>query len=778
MLPGALILAVFWVWRSSLSQASTIPTTKEYTNGLGIKMVRIEPGKFLMGSDGPASNWDERPVHEVKINQAFYMSETEVTVEQFRRFRADFVGTEAFRPYAAGVSWYDATSFCRWLSENEGRTYRLATEAEWEYACRAGTTTAFWSGEGVPAVGAANAWGLKNMHSGVREWCLDWYGEYELCVVVDPVGPERGMVRVVRGGSLDKVRDEGTYARSSSRAGMAAGFGPYANNPNQFGYHNIGFRVVEGALAGGKASGYRAPFAMRGVKQNSEIAQIGPGPEKPYFRKRYMLATPPENCSREVIDSAGLHPGLRGHNHSPGFEVCDNGDLLLAIHTSYNEYEPGVAIMGCRLRFGCEQWDMPEILFDVPGAGDPAPMLWNDEGTLYFFCGHPRLENAFPFYWTSSTDNGATWSEFRFPEFMNKVGGHSRQPINTALRDKSGVMYVSSDGSGGTSVLWTSADNGKTWYDPVGRSGGRHTTFVLLRDGRILGMGGKNTNIAGFMPKSISCDGGKTWDVSKTGFAALGSNQRPSVLRLGSGRLLFAGDYQHINGSQPEGVTEKGSYVALSEDEGESWTVKKLIGTQRHENPDRHGGADTIGYSVARQAPNGMIHLITTMNRPCLHLAFNEAWILAKDTQYDQMGDGELMKPAVTKIRDVRTYKEKYPDGKVQIRWSGGVGDDARFLLHGSETWFYENGRKQRQVTYDKGRKTGTETYWTEDGGIKWMWEHKADGLSMWVQYWPNGNKKAESTWRDLKCDGVARRWSPSGELISRVKFADGRAVE
>jgi antitoxin component YwqK of YwqJK toxin-antitoxin module len=85
----------------------------------------------------------------------------------------------------------------------------------------------------------------------------------------------------------------------------------------------------------------------------------------------------------------------------------------------------------------------------------------------------------------------------------------------------------------------------------------------------------------------------------------------------------------------------------------------------------------------------------------------------------------------VTKIRDVRTYKEKYPDGKVQIRWSGGVGDDARFLLHGSETWFYENGRKQRQVTYDKGRKTGTETYWTEDGGIKWMWEHKADGLSM-----------------------------------------------
>jgi len=121
------------------------------------------------------------------------------------------------------------------------------------------------------------------------------------------------------------------------------------------------------------------------------------------------------------------------------------------------------------------------------------------------------------------------------------VGPHSKQPINTAFRDKDGVMYVANDAAGGTSVLWASHDNGKTWYDTQGRSAGRHTTYVLLKDGSILGMGGKNTDIDGFMPKAISRDGGKTWKKDKTQFCALGSNQRPSILRLQSGRLFFAG---------------------------------------------------------------------------------------------------------------------------------------------------------------------------------------------------------------------------------------------
>jgi len=749
----------------------------EPINSIGIKLIRIEPGSFLMGQK-EGGNWDERPVHKVAITQPFYISETEVTVEQFRRFRSDFAGTKQSAPYAAGLNWYEAKAFCDWLSKKEGRSYRLPTEAEWEYACRAGTDTAFWSGDRSPEPGTANPWGLKNVHTGVREWCLDWYGKYPSSVVADPLGPERGFFKIVRGGALDEAKDQAKYARSSSRAAIGPAFGPYSGSPNEFGLHDIGLRVVQAPMPRSKPLAYEPSFVEQGVKQNQEIARWGPDPDKPYFRKRYMLPTPPENCDRRTIDAAGLHPAFRGHNHSPGFEVCPNGDLLLAIHTSYHEYEPEVAVMAARLRCGAEQWDMPDIIFDVPGVADPAPMLWNDNSTLYFFCGNAKLKNAFPFHWTTSTDNGATWSEFKYPNFRNKVGPHSRQPINTALRDKNGTMYVSSDGKGGTSVLWATSDDGKTWYDTIGRSGGRHTTYVMLKDGSILGMGGKNTDINGFMPQSVSRDGAKTWEVTRTVFPALGSNQRPSVLRLKSGRLFFAGDFQHIRGHQPEGVTERGSYVALSDDEAGTWKLKKLIGTQQHENPKAHNGAPTIGYSVARQAPNGLIHLITTMNRPCLHFAFNEAWILMEMSEYDRMSDEQLMAPRAAVARDVRTYEEKYPNGHVRIRYGGCIADDGRFLLNGAETWYYETGSRQRQAAYHLGRKVGKETFWAADGSKKSQWEHRKDGTSTWIQWWPNSRTRAESTWNNFRCDGIATRWDQSGKVITKREFTDGEPTD
>ena len=125
-------------------------------------------------------------------------------------------------------------------------------------------------------------------------------------------------------------------------------------------------------------------------------------------------------------------------------------------------------------------------------------------------------------------------------------------------------------------VLWATKDNGRTWYDTDGRSAGRHTTYAVLKDGRIIGMGGKNTDIDGYMPKSISADGGKSWTASKTPFAALGSNQRPCLIRLQSGRLFFCGDFQHRNGNYPRAIKRRGAYVALSDDEGESWYIKKM----------------------------------------------------------------------------------------------------------------------------------------------------------------------------------------------------------
>jgi hypothetical protein len=421
---------------------------------------------------------------------------------------------------------------------------------------------------------------------------------------------------------------------------------------------------------------------------------------------------------------------------------------------------------------------MPEKLFDFAAVNDHCPLLWTEGDKMYFFWGNPVLDGGFPFQWRVSHDNGANWSEVKFPKFIGEIGAHSRQPINTVLRDKDGTIYLSSDGSGGRSVLWASYDGEKTWYDTVGRTGGRHTTFALFKDGKtILGMGGKSTDIDGFMPKSISRDGGKSWEVSKTPFAAQGANQRPSVLRLKSGRLFFAGDFQHIGGKSPEGIRFGGSYAALSDDDGKTWKIKPFPGVQRHESPRRHNGNATIGYSAARQAPNGMIHLITTMNRPCLHFVFNEAWILGKTKVYEK-SNAEKMSSKATEMGEVKKYTQNYDNGKLHVSWTGGVADDGRFLMHGDETWFYPNGNKQRQASYDKGRKTGKETFWDADGTVKWTWQHNDDGNSVWIQYWPNGNKRAMSNWRTFRCEGAATLWDIDGKEISKMEFKKGRKIE
>ena len=744
---------------------------------LGLEMVRIEAGEFRMGSVASPAKWDEQPVHRVRIGRPFWMSGTEVTVEQFRRFRPDFAGTEDCRPYAAGVSWYDAVAFCEWLSEMEGETYRLPTEAEWEYACLAGRKDSSSFADDVGKADSPNPWGLKSMLSGVREWCLDWYGEYSGADQTDPVGPGHGFARVVRGGGLDDespLSEWENYARPSNRAGVAPGFGHAPGAPNDFGKHGIGFRVVKAPAPASEPAALVPSYLQQGVRQTTDHARIGPDPGRPHYRKRHLLPTPPENTGREAIDAAGLHPSIRWHNHSPGFEVCPNGDLLLVIYTaSYREYEPEVSLIGSRLRFGADQWDMPAPFLGFPNANNHAPLLWNDGGALHLFWGNPRLQNAFPFQWTSSEDNGATWSEVRFPGFRGDVGAHSRQPINTAFRGQDGTMYVASDAVKGSSVLWASSDNGRTWYDTGGRSAGRHTTYAMLNDGSILGMGGKNTEIEGYMPAAISRDGGKSWEREKSPFCKQASNQRPSILRLQSGRLFFACDLQERKGFQPEGFPERGALVALSDDEGQTWHIKKLVGAQEHES-DASWGA-TIGYSAARQAPNGVIHLITTMNSPCLHFEMNEAWIL--DRAAEVPCDADLLRSKATEISDLEDHEERYPDGRMRVTWSAGTANDGRYLLHGTETWYHPNGSRQREAAYRLGCKVGVETYRSSDGKTAWTWEHGDDGHSRWTQYWPNGRKKAESTWRDFKCDGVATRYDPSGTLIGKASFRDGELV-
>jgi len=906
-------------------------------NSVGIRMVRIEPGTFPMGSNLKRDLWNEQPVHQVTISRAFFISETEITVEQFRQFKPDFEGTAAYSPYAAGVSWHDAKAYTDWLSKKEGRPYRLPAEAEWEYVAGAGSNDSQAQAKGQ--LEKPNAWGVKNMLAGPREWCLDWFGEYPAADQIDPLGMEGGNVKVVRGGTLDleeRNRGEVDFNRPQARLAMPPSFGPFAqevtksespsgdragligiwyrgtsfkepqevdrilklnnnwsndprgggrwsarwrgylegpysgdvtftaeaeggfvleldgrklmdagSNPpvlsatvalvkgrkypvvlsfartagssfrvhwqwpgqerelipnarishgpeeeklaaaearaqNRPGYHAIGFRVVQAPMPQTGLLPVEATYVHQGVKQSTASASVGPDMSKPYFRKRYLLPTPLENSPNEAIDALGMHPSYRRHNHSPGLEVLPNGDVFMVIYTSYEEYEPGVSLIASRLRFGAEEWDMPSRFLDLVGINDHAPLVFNDNGTIRVFWGSPQLgEGAFPFQWTASRDNGATWDAIQYPNFQGRIGSHSRQPINTAFRGPNGALYLSSDGSGGESVLWESPDGGTTWKDPGGRSAGRHTSFALLKDGRILALGGKNTHIDEFMPKAVSRDGGKTYEVSKSPFPRQGSNQRPTLIRLKSGNLLFAGDFvYHNDGSQPKGINQLGSYVALSSDEGETWQIKKLIGAQLHENADRAETmrGPTLGYAVARQAPNGLIHLIATMNNPCLHFEFNEAWIM--DKQMGERPDTELMSSKAKAMMSVKKYEESYPNGKVKIAWSGGTADDGRFLLHGTETWYYENGQKQHEVEYQLGRKVGTESSWSREGKLVWAWEYRDGGNSIWRQWWPSGQMKSESGWRNFKANGPARLWDASGKLVSEVRFNMGKLVK
>ncbi len=294
-----------WAVKDAAPSKESENNVKEIKNSVGMKLAYIPPGKFIMGSPEmePGREGQETP-HEVELMKGFYLGQHEVTVRQFKQFVLDTTyqtegerdGKGAYGINEAGkieemnakytwkspgfaqsddhpvvnVSWSDAKAFCKWLSEKEKKTYRLPTEAEWEYACRAGTKTAYAHGddpEGLATMGngadatarakypgwsigikgkdghiftapvgqfKANAFGLHDMHGNVWEWCEDWYepNSYPKEKLIDPTGPATGKAKVQRGGgwSSDSKR-----CRSASRVGR---------DPSAYRGCYLGFRVV------------------------------------------------------------------------------------------------------------------------------------------------------------------------------------------------------------------------------------------------------------------------------------------------------------------------------------------------------------------------------------------------------------------------------------------------------------------------------------------------------------------------------------------------------
>jgi len=622
-----------------------------------IPMVNIPAGSFYMGGTGIGENFDESPVHKVVISHPFRIGKTEITNAQYEEFCPEHKAlrgknglSKADDEAVIFVSYNEAMAFCKWLSKKEGKTYRLPTEAEWEYACRAGSCYPFSMGDGLPAaflkdqrivrdyqpvslkVGQTpvNAFGIYDMHGNVEEWCNDWYGPYPSEVQTDPVGQSRGEFRVTRGGSHSTPE---IFLRSSNRMAMIP----------EDKHALTGFRIVQAEYPANK------PLTTIETALNSEQVSQAKAIWKKQDKEPLFMAPIPFVVKPDCSSKTPFYQ----HNHQPAITWCDNGDLLAIWFSAEHENGREVTVLASRLRAGAKEWDQASPFFKVPDRNMTGSALMNDgNGTLYHINGVEAAgdwQNLMMIQRTSR-DNGKTWTSARIiePEHAKR-----HQVIAGTIKTKEGWFVQLCDaGPGGkdSTAVHISKDGGQTWTDTGGTIAGIHAGVVQLKDGRLMAFG-RNNNVADStgrmrMPMSISSDMGKTWTYSASEFPPIEGQQRLVLRRLNEGPLLLISFTDHPLRTAPserglifKDKNEKefrgyGMYAALSFDEGKTWPVKKLLtdGTSRYLN----GGAWTQffemdathaeprGYLAATQTPDNVIHLVSSR----LHYRFNLSWLL------------------------------------------------------------------------------------------------------------------------------------------------------
>lgn len=619
------------------AQSPTIPAT-----------VEIPAGTFYMGNQYDTGWSDEQPVHPVTLSYSFRMGVTEVTNAQYEAFRPEHKQWRGKNNVSreddeavVNVSYQDAVDYCEWLSRREGKHYRLPTEAEWEYACRAGTYTRYYTGDGLPSsmcrnqviardyeaislkVGQTppNAFGLYDMHGNVEEWCADWYAPYPATAQTDPAGPADGEFRVTRGGSHHTPTD---YLGSAVRMAML---------PDD--KHSLtGFRVVE------------CDITPRPVQTDRN---------RPFFLEPIPFVVPPTDPKVPFYS----------HNHQPSITWCDNGDLLAVWFSANQENNREMVVLASRLRPSAQSWEPATVFYKVPGRNMTGTSLFNNgKGTLFHLNGVEAAgdwQNLMMVQRTS-TDNGLTWSKACIiaPEHSKR-----HQVISGTIQTPDGVMIQLCDAGPGNhdgAAIHVSHDGGETWNDPWDgaplpdfQEGGKGTTIagihagiVCLKDGSLLTLGrgnGIEKDGKKYMPMSRSDDMGKTWTYSASPFTAIDGGQRLVLLRLQEGPILLVSFTDHpqrtpkahrgmtFTGKDGQPFTGYGMFAALSYDEGKTWPVRKLL--TDGQNRVLYGGAWTgnfqmdathaepRGYLAGTQSPDGTIHIVSSR----LHYRFNLKWM-------------------------------------------------------------------------------------------------------------------------------------------------------
>lgn len=642
------------------------------TNSIGMPLVTIPAGKFYMGSERDGKDYDESPVHRVTMSSPLTLAATEVTNAQYEAFDPGHKRLRGKNGFSTQddeavifVSYPEAVAFCDWLSKKEGKPYRLPTEAEWEYACRAGTISDFSTGKSLPTallknqktdrnttvvslkVGQtpANAWGLYDMHGNVEEWCLDWYGPYQAGPQQDPVGRASGSFRVTRGGSHGTPVE---FLRSANRLGMI---------PADKSWY-VGFRVVQAPMPVTKPIPASTPPAYQKPVVQTTKAWKPVDASKPLFFEPQRYVTKPD-CQHAVP--------FYSHNHQPAITWCPNGDLLAIWFSTEQESGREMTVLSSRLRTGTSTWEEPAEFFKVPDRNmTGSSLLYDRNGTLYHMNGVETDGDwkDLALVLRTSRDNGASWTQ---PQLANPEHTRRNQVIAGMIQTKEGWLIQAADadpGPSGGTAIHVSKDKGKTWTKPyegdqtptfkAGETGGLiagiHAGVVQLNNGDLLALGRKNdipaSDSSGMrMPMSVSHDMGKTWTYAASPFPPVWSGQRLILTRLQEGPLLLISFTHHpdeITGpsggmafKKADGSTYKGvgMYAALSYDEGKTWPVRKLLtdGKERYLNGGAWTGAfemdethaEPKGYLAMTQTPDNIIHLLSSS----LHYRFNLAWL-------------------------------------------------------------------------------------------------------------------------------------------------------